>query len=40
VTDNNYYSFTRSSAVVKRPRDAPCHWKVCCRSRSLQFTLL
>jgi len=23
-------SLTRSSAVAKRPRDAPCHWTFCC----------
>jgi len=29
-------SLTRSSAVVKRPRDAPSRWKYCFYSNSLQ----
>jgi len=31
-------SLTRSSAVAKRPRDAPCRWKYYCHSKSLKVT--
>ena len=30
-------SLIRSSAVAKRPRDAPCRWKFCCHSKSLKM---
>jgi len=26
------YGLTKSSVVAKRPRDAPCRWKLCCQS--------
>jgi len=34
VSDTLVIVVVRSSAVAERPRDAPCHWKFCCHSRS------
>jgi len=30
-----FVRLTRSSAIAKRSRGAPCRWKHCCHSKSL-----